>query len=648
MNSDTGWSLRRVAYSIALILLLSSMAPAGPLNLKVVYPKPNQNIAAVDSNFIFGSVTPGSNLVINGQLVKVHKDGGWLAFLPVNPGPFDFFLQAEKGGLTDTLTVTVNLPVLPRYSYDSLYFVPGSFKPAGPLWVRSGDAVEISFAATPYCNAFCVIANTGDTIPMIEMPPQNYYRGESVFERGDEAISPTPDSLLIRGIYRGSLIVPDIKDDSLRLIYGIYPPSFMQMTWLIRYASELKTTPLAIHDLGSLPALKIDTSKTPIRILNQNPPMMAELIDSLTVIRTGPGKGYLCIFQPAGIRAEIAGLADKWIKLKLSDYQYGWIPDTAAVILPEGTPPDNSYISRLTTVNYPDKVAVIVATSARHPFRVVEDIDEHSITLFLYGADSDTDWIRYDNSDALIDHIVWFQPEPGVYGLEIFLTEARIWGYDAYYVEKEFHFDLKKFPKKKNDISDFRFVIDPGHGPDPGAVGPTGLTEKEANLKIALRLKRDLEHEGAEVILTRSSDTTLPLYERPKIAVRDKADIFISIHNNALPDGSNPFANNGVSTFYYNPHSAALARAVQRALSRKIKLNDFGWYYGNLAVDRPTQYPAILVECAFMMIPEQEAMLKTDKFRKKISRGIIDGIKDFLRGRPRSIWDRDRMDSYGW
>ena len=56
-----------------------------------------------------------------------------------------------------------------------------------------------------------------------------------------------------------------------------------------------------------------------------------------------------------------------------------------------------------------------------------------------------------------------------------------------------------------------------------------------------------------------------------------------------------------------------------------------GFFHGNLAVNRPTQYPAVLVECAFMILPEQEALLKTGKFRKKVAKGIARGIEHFLK-----------------
>jgi N-acetylmuramoyl-L-alanine amidase len=616
-----------------LIFAIAATSAAGPLNLNVVYPKPDQNIAAVDSTFIFGSVEPGSILSINDNPIDVHRGGGWLAFLPMHPGIFDFFLRAVKDSITDTLTLTVYLPELPDYSYDSLYLSPGSFKPSSPLWVMAGDRVDVSFSGTPYCNAFCLIENTGDTIPMKEALPQNYYWGRSVFDDAGELLPGVPDSLLIRGIYEGSFDVPDIDDDSLRLIYHIYPPSLNQMIEMLRNDRDFRFKALSFRNMATFVPVKVDTSRA-IRVLPQNIHTVVELTDSITVIRSGPRKGYIYIHQPAGIRAELAGKDGKWLKLKLSEYQYGWIPDTAAVILPPGTIPPHSYISSIRSRSLDDRVSIEVSTSAKHPFRIVENIDEKSITLFIYGADSDTDWIRYDSRDSLIDHIVWFQSEPGVYGLKIYLTSDRIWGYDGYYVGNKLHFDIRKFPSHTSDLYDIRFVIDPGHSLDDGAVGPTGLTEKEANLLIAKQLRKDLRREGAEVILTRSGDTSLPLYDRPKIAVREKADIFISIHNNALPDGTNPFVNNGVSTYYYHPHSAALARAVQHSMARSLGLNDIGWYYGNFAVNRPTQYPAILVECAFMMIPEQEAMLKTKRFHKKVPQESIKGHCGRCQGFP--------------
>jgi N-acetylmuramoyl-L-alanine amidase len=638
---------RHVSFLLLILIIASGIAPAaaGELGLKVVYPNPEQRLPAVDSTFIFGSVTPGASLDINGAEIPVHEEGGWLAFLPVKPDTFDFVIRAEKDGVVDTMIIRVYLPVLHEPDFDSLYFRAGKMRPWAVTWVMPGDYIPVSFQGTPYCNAVCIVENSGDTIRMTETAAP-YLRGKSVFDLTDDTGEAADEEPVRGGVYEATIQVPDNVGERLRLIFELYPPSAQQLTWLINYHMARDKSTRLFHKFGSMPAYKLDTLDTDIRILSPERPMVAELRDSLTVIRTGPGKGYLCIHQPAGIRAEVAGKSGKWLRLRLSEYQYGWVPDTNITYLPEGTQPPRSRIRRIQTVSTGDGVSIRVGTQARHPFRVVENIDEKSMTVYLYGVDGDTDWIRYDNRDEMIDHIVWTQPEPGLYALTIYLTQDRMWGYDGHYVGDEFSFDIRKRPGDHLEISDLRIILDPGHSPDPGAVGPTGLTEGEANLAIALQLAKDLRREGAEVVLTRSDDSPLPLYDRPKIALREEGDIFISVHNNALPDGTNPFVNNGVSTFYYHPHSVDLARAVHDAMAGQLGLRDFGWYYGNLAVNRPTQYPAILIESAFMMIPEQEAMLKSSKFQKKISKAVVTGIKDWLRGRPLTEWDRRLKESY--
>ncbi len=620
-----------IAILVAVGFCTTGPVNGGPLNLKVVYPKPDQNLPAVDSTFIFGSVEPGAGLIINGQVVNVHKDGGWLAFLPVCAGEFEFNLRAYKEKVSDTLTLRIYLPELPRYELDSLYFLPATFLPAETTWVRPGDRLELGFRSLPYCNGLCIVQPFGDTVILKELPPRSYYISRNVFDSNLDFDTTVPESLLIRGDYRGSYTIPATDVDSLGLVYQVYPPSSEQIIWMTEHGDQIHApSMLPFHKLMALKPIPPDTADIPVRILDEGLLPVIELTDTLTVIRTGPGKGYLCIHQPAGIRAEVAGKAGPWLKLKLSNYQYGWVPDTALTFLSPGSRVPHSYVRKIQTVSSDDRVSVRIDTQGRHPFRVLENTEERSLTVYVFGAEADTDWIRYDTLDRLIDHIVWFQDEPGLFGVKIYLNSDRIWGYDAYYDRNELHFDIIKIPEEAWRFSQYRFVIDPGHSPDPGAIGPTGLTEAMANLNIARRLARALRHKGAEVILTRDDDSPLPLYDRPKIAVREKADIFISIHNNALPVGTNPFINNGVSTYYYHPHSEPLARAVQKSLAKHTGLNDFGLYYGNLAVNRPTQYPAILVECTFIIIPEQEALLKTKWYPERVARAVVEGIEDFL------------------
>ncbi len=195
--------------------------------------------------------------------------------------------------------------------------------------------------------------------------------------------------------------------------------------------------------------------------------------------------------------------------------------------------------------------------------------------------------------------------------------------------------EFYRSPLNDSTLQGLRICVDPGHSADPGSVGPTGLVEKDANLHIAKALKAALEAMGATVIMTRMDDEDVELSDRPAIAQRDSADLFVSVHNNAVPDGINPFARNGTGTFFHHPQSRALAKAVHHDARLATGLADYGLTQANFAVIRPWQYPAILVECAFMIIPEQEEMLENDAFINRTAHGIADGILDFVKERYR-------------
>jgi N-acetylmuramoyl-L-alanine amidase len=95
----------------------------------------------------------------------------------------------------------------------------------------------------------------------------------------------------------------------------------------------------------------------------------------------------------------------------------------------------------------------------------------------------------------------------------------------------------------------------------------------------------------------------------------------------------NPFTNNGTSVFYNHPRSVPLAMAVQRALVNQLGLRDLGVGRGDLALVRPTWMPAVLTEGLFMMVPDQEAALRSGEGQRLYAMGVFEGIREFLRQR---------------
>lgn len=624
--------------------------------IKIIYPKPDQIVGAVDSAFILGNV-PAENeklaykLFINDQFVPVHPDGGFIGFVPVTPGQFEFELEAflvdkdvfQKLGPVGTksdipslyiqrsLSASVNVLIpqpIPDITLDSIVFDREMDPPSGHLFLGAGDRLKVSFRGTPYRSAWFSIPGVIDSVPMAEITPQvQPYWGEAVFGAGA-----VPDSLKIRGIYSGFYdIGPSTRCDSVYIEYHLAPMTAREIVrkfWCPPHQTLDSNLPGIIW---STDTSIVDTQSSYAVTLNDPGfPATVCFMDSVQILRHRPLKGYFSIFQPRGVQALAVGAEGDWYKIQLSATQFAWALKQSVEKLPYGALPPHSYLKAVRFSDTADRLLFELPLAGKHPFRVFED-DRRTLRLQLFGVTSDTDWIRYDFSSDLVDLVTWSQPEPGMYELRIALNE-NIWGYDSYYEGNTFFLQINKPPDRLNDkLKGKRIVLDPGHSRDFGAIGPTGLTESIANLAIALELRKELQSKGAIVIMTREDTSHVELYDRPVIAGVADADLFVSIHNNALPDGVNPSDNNGSSTYYYHPHSIDMARAIHKELLKETKLRDFGLYHGNLAVNRPTQYPAVLVECAFMILPEQEALLKTTKFREKVAKGITKGLENFLK-----------------
>lgn len=174
-----------------------------------------------------------------------------------------------------------------------------------------------------------------------------------------------------------------------------------------------------------------------------------------------------------------------------------------------------------------------------------------------------------------------------------------------------------------------KIIIDPGHGgTDPGAVGPTGLQEKDVNWQIAVITAGELAKRGIKIMFTRNGDEQVSLDKRVQIANNIKADYFVSIHANSA---NNPKAT-GTETFAYAPgvEGDRLAHSVQKSLVQAINLADRGVKYDTLRVVRDTTMPAVLVEVAFINNPDEEKLLRNDAFLEKAGVSIGKGILAYL------------------
>ena len=171
-------------------------------------------------------------------------------------------------------------------------------------------------------------------------------------------------------------------------------------------------------------------------------------------------------------------------------------------------------------------------------------------------------------------------------------------------------------------------VIDPGHGGrDPGAVGIGGLQEKQINTTISNRVQQQLQAAGITVLMTRSSDVFVDLDARAQYANRAGANLFVSIHANAI-SMSRPEVN-GLETYYFSS-GERLARSIHSAVLRNVSMRDRGVRTARFYVLRYTTMPSVLVETGFVTGAEDAARFRDPAAVNRIADGIARGILDYL------------------
>lgn len=564
-----------------------------PLQIHIVYPKEGAKISPVKSSFVFGSVSSSSaNVWVNGATVPVYPTGSYLAMIPFSPGEFKIKAEAELNGQTTEFfrTVYVSSPAtsLPDHP---LTISTDSIQPELEMVVMEGDEIPLRFRGSPNCKA--------------------EYRFKKLRSRRQNGWKEMVEkNFPVPGIYEGSAIIQqgDFTENTF-IEYRLTNPSGQKVKAL---------------------------SPGRIKIIEKNSFSLMEVNVEEAVSRTAPSIGTEMmgydLFLPQGVKVRSTGKIGKEVRIKFSDFESGWTDEKNLKVVPNGTSVPRAILNRVKTEEKERSVILTFDLKGKVPYRANISNDLRVFNLTFFHTVSNIDRIHYDepNGTKRLGQVRWFQIANETAKVECQLKE-KIWGYDLRYEGNKLLCEIIFPPRVKNGrlpLSGLKVFVDPGHSLElgDGAMSPLGIKEAEINFKIAACLKEKLEKSGAKVLLTRSQNESVALTERGRKAWKFRADLFISVHTNALPDGANPLERHGFSVFYFQPQSFELARSVHSSYKKMVRIPDDGLYYGNLAVCRITQMPAILTESAYLIYPEEEALLLTKEFQCLVSEAIVDGI----------------------
>jgi N-acetylmuramoyl-L-alanine amidase len=370
------------------------------------------------------------------------------------------------------------------------------------------------------------------------------------------------------------------------------------------------------------------TRNDPIGWVQLGQPNPATDSDRVIIGRPIPGGTYKWFFLP-GTVVPLMGYVEGTARVRLDHDLDVYVDSAESRDVPASAAPTNRVTANMKVRPSADGVDLVIPIGPRAPFYVEEG--DRSITLTLYGVRANTDLVNYAPADSMVRTVEWVQVTGDRSRVTVNLRAAP-YGYLVLWENNALVLKLRGRPAidAHRPLSGLVIAVDPGH-PPIGATGPTGLWEPQVTLPVGEKLKEILEQRGARVVMTRTSAAPVALGERPVIARRANANAFVSIHLNAYPDGVNPFVAPGTGTYFFRTHSEPLARAVQRGMVAQMGLPDLGVNYDNLAVVRGTWYPAVLCEGAFIMLPDQEAALRTPEFQERYARGVADGLESYFR-----------------
>jgi N-acetylmuramoyl-L-alanine amidase len=605
-TGEVGMSGKRILFLIATFVLLFAQFISAQPKIEIIYPKEGDQVIASDSTFIFGNVWPWQSFFyVNGKRAKVYPNGTFLAVVPVKPGSFTFFCRAFLQGESLSKQRNVYIPhFLETSKPDSLTLDSSYVFPKEDWSLNPGDIFKVAVKGTPNCKATFSIEGTAENLPMTELPPKRSYHwgearfGQSIHYQMSE----------VRGIYTGSYI-------------------FQSWDW-----AENRKIIFRLHnDSGKTVEI---TAPGKLSINQSTIPKIAQLKEDVMRARSGPRIGNQ-LFLQKGVKVYITGKRGDDVRVRFSEKDEIWIKRKSLEFLPPGSTLPEAIVSAIRTSGQEKWSSVEVILDQRLPFRVEQTWRPASLEITFYGVSTNSDSMRLDLNDAFFRDISWHQKERNAYTLKIDLNQKQHWGYDPVYNNGNLTINVKKKPKiarwPNSPLKNIVVCLDPGHSPETGTIGPSGVMEKDINFEYCEQLKTALEEKGAVVVFTHGKFDGIDIESRSKMAAFLKADILLSLHFNALPDGVNPFKPRGISTYYNQPHSYRLAYLIQNNLLEKTKARNFGFHYSTFAVCRTPQMISVLTEPGFLTIPEEEKLITSESYQKKVVNAIKKALEQFLK-----------------
>lgn len=386
------------------------------------------------------------------------------------------------------------------------------------------------------------------------------------------------------------------------LLYGVFLPVYAENTNV--------ALPVSLPDFDKYTIIKTTHNYTPIR---ENADVNAKRFSHLK----------------KGVKIFADKIDKDFYRVDLGLDRYYWIEKKYADIDSTAKTKEPLFINELKIYEDSKYYIIKIKTPEIPPYNEIET-STNSLDFIIYDTVIDKENLEQEiltSADFKISKDEFDNLKISYFG------KLPLTGHEVVSFEDELLLKVKK-PFKYEKFKPFKkliIAIDPGHGGnEPGACA-FGLKEKDLNLEISKKLEAELKHLGAKVYLTREEDINKDLYERIDFAKEKEADFLISIHQNSLPDRRNIDKKHGTGVYYYNKEAYNLAKEIKDSLVKETNFKDDGVNLSSLALTRAQNPLCVLVECGYIIHPDESKKLSDSKFQKLTAHAIAVGIKNYLK-----------------
>jgi N-acetylmuramoyl-L-alanine amidase len=355
---------------------------------------------------------------------------------------------------------------------------------------------------------------------------------------------------------------------------------------------------------------------------------------SLGPVRLG---GPFVAEYPEGVVLRTNGRIGRHWRLRLGPDREAYLLDRYADVAPPGTVIPRYFLTSLSAASTDSTDVVWLPRPEPVPWVVESDPAGRRIVVTLHGVQTSSTWLSHRSGLRLVDQVTWRQLDSETYEATIHLTTERIWGFDVRPDGGSLAVILRHppalRPTPEQPLKGLTVAIEAGHGgSNSGAIGLSGLLERDVNLATALVLGDLCREAGARVLQLREDVSGVPYMARRDSVRAWDADVFLSIHANAA--GGGYLRHDGTSLFYKDPFWAPLATAIYDRML-ELGFDEFGVVGSfNYRPTRMTSVPSVLVEQAFLSHAEDEEFLASPDGREAIARKVLQGLIDWLAQQP--------------